>query len=142
MASNIGTAVDNANRDLQALDHEIKADTAGRKDINAILDRAKAKRAVLLARIKENQAFAADFDKDIGCVPFVLIKRGIPVEFQLFTRPLRTTVVESRWLRSYDGSWSLVHSPRTTVEATVSASIVACLCPAPISDVVLCFPSA
>jgi hypothetical protein len=84
MASNIGTAVDNANRDLQALDHEIKADTAGRKDINAILDRAKAKRAVLLARIKENQAFAADFDKDIGCVPLIDKERNYTCRVSAF----------------------------------------------------------
>jgi len=78
MASNIGTAVDNAKRELLALDQEIKADTAGRAEYNATLDRAKAKRDTLLARIKENQAFADQFDKDIGCVLLVFsASRGI-----------------------------------------------------------------
>jgi hypothetical protein len=68
MAAHIGTAVDNAKRELLALDQEIKADTAGRAEYNAILERAQAKRDALLARIKENQTFADQFDKDIGCV--------------------------------------------------------------------------
>jgi len=65
-ASSIGTILDVLKTKLDILERDIKSDEEGKKDYENQLFKLQRRKEECSRRIKENEAWAAQFDKDIG----------------------------------------------------------------------------
>jgi hypothetical protein len=65
-AQSIKGVLDDLSVKLSILDADIKADKKGKADYDKLLGRLEARKADLLNRIKESEAWADNYDKEIG----------------------------------------------------------------------------
>jgi len=65
-ASSIGTILDVLKTKLDLLEKDIRSDEKGKKEYEDQLHRLRSKREHVMKRMKGNEEWAAQFDKDIG----------------------------------------------------------------------------
>ncbi|KAK3276837.1 hypothetical protein CYMTET_15121 [Cymbomonas tetramitiformis] len=64
--SGITGSIENLQRNLKALDEDIKKDNEGKKEYEDQIARLSRRKATLEARVAENKAWADTYDSDIG----------------------------------------------------------------------------